>query len=644
MPAILTLAAIKVIEKAVDELFDKAKARYLGPAAIDKRIYLGDFSAPKSLPGIFMAAAREEGAVPDKDIIAHLTRNAANYLDAYRSSTKAQVVKDVQAFLQEAAAKGVQTNVETVLGGKLADTWGKVTNDVKRLIDTEASNARNMGALEGIIGVNTSQGIEDPVVYFVVVRDEHLCDECKRLHLLEDETTPKLWYLSELKHGYHKRKEAFPALGGEHPHCRCTLVTLMPGYGFDEGGMVKYVSPDHDEMEQQRGLKKGVNQRLFPFDPTKVSPTEQQAVNAWQQFHHNEGVSRRDIPLMSPEALGRALNRLHGLTQTRRGANGEREFLLHRGMSRDEISTDMGKIFSHSRTSWTPYHDVARGFAMDYGGKTVSAWIPESKIRSVPNQLGDVMVNGKGRNGMRGEGEVIVDPHEAELERDYRKGPPIDFLERRQKGGGIQAIRARARASGRGPGTGFLKAEEPLEKSDWPTSKYLAELARFGWVPTDRSAKHPTFTNKWFTPARPLALKHSEMRRIGIENMENSAKDVGLIWDYDGLRANPKHPYAEHYRKQGLLEPDPNAPPPMKTWTPEGPHKHVAIDTLVSTKPHLEAWQHLKYKKLLADGQHQAVPPISTMELEGQHHVLDGDEQLQAAKDLGYTHVPVRAG
>jgi hypothetical protein len=253
VPAILSLAAIKLIEKAVDELFDKAKGRYLGPAAIDKRIYLGDFSAPKSLPGIFMAAAREEGAVPDKDIIAHLTRNAANYLDAYRAKTKAQVVKEVQGFLQEAAMNGVKTDVETVLGGKLADTWGKVTGDVKRLIQTEATSARNMGALEGIIGVNTSQGIEDPVVYFVVVRDDDLCDECAHLHLLENGVTPRLWHLSELKHGYHKAGEEQPALGGEHPHCRCTLVTLMPGYGFGKDGMVKYISPDHDEMEAQRG-------------------------------------------------------------------------------------------------------------------------------------------------------------------------------------------------------------------------------------------------------------------------------------------------------------------------------------------------------------------------------------------------------
>jgi hypothetical protein len=535
VPVILSLAAIKLIEKAVDELFDKAKGRYLGPAAIDKRIYLGDFSNPKSLPGIYMSAAREEGAVPDKDIIAHLTRNAANYLDAYRSATKAQVVKQVQAFLAEAAAKGVKTDVGTVLGGKLADTWGKVTTDVKRLIDTEASNARNMGALEGIIGVNTSQGIEDPVVYFVVVRDDDLCDECARLHLLENGVTPKLWYLSELKHGYHKKGEDQPALGGEHPHCRCTLVTLMPGYGFDKAGMVKYVAPDHDEMEAQRSMKKSV---------TELPPQD----------------LRNDMDLLSDE----------------------RKWLR-------AVKTPGSPVVHKTGFTGTviqPAHDPVNGQG-------------QHRMALVEHLMDGAKVQ-------RWYDALHLSPHEPE-------------------GKVLQ-----------------LKRSEPLEKSDWPTSKYLAELERFGWVPTERANKHPTFTNKHFTPTRPMTLKHSEMRRIGIENMENNAKDVGLIWDYNGLRANPKHPYAEHYRKAGLLEPDPGAPPPVKSWSPAVPHKHVPIDSLVSSKPQLEAWQHLKYKKLLADGQHGAVPPVSTMEMEGQHHVLEGDEQLQAAKDLGYTHVPVR--
>lgn len=251
----LPLAAIKLIERAVDQLFDKAKARYLGPQSLPKRIYVG-FRSEFSLPGIFHNASREERAIPDKKILDGLIQNAGNYLDAYRAQTKANVVKKVQAFLREAEAAGVDTDLPTVLGGQLADVWAKTTHDVKRLIDTEATGARNMGALEGIVSVNASEGIEDPVVYWVVVRDQHLCDECKRLHLLEDEVTPRCWFLSEVGHGYHKKGEGAPKVSGLHPHCRCTMVTLMPGYGFDAGGMVRFKSLNHDEIARQRGLKK----------------------------------------------------------------------------------------------------------------------------------------------------------------------------------------------------------------------------------------------------------------------------------------------------------------------------------------------------------------------------------------------------
>jgi hypothetical protein len=252
MPVTLSLAAIKLIERAVEKLFDRAKVRYLGPAAIDKRIYAG-FKTEFSLPGLFMSAAREESAVPDKKIIEALTRGAATYLDSYREATKAQVVKKVQAFLRDAELKGIDTDVKTVLGGELANVWTKTTSDVKRLIGTEATNARNMGALEGIVAVNTAEGIEDPVVYWVVVRDDHLCEECQRLHLLDDGKTPRVYHLSEVGHGYHKKGEPDPKVGGLHPNCRCTMVTLMPGYGFGSDGMVKFVALDHDEIKKQRG-------------------------------------------------------------------------------------------------------------------------------------------------------------------------------------------------------------------------------------------------------------------------------------------------------------------------------------------------------------------------------------------------------
>lgn len=255
MAWILPAGAVRIIEAAVERLFDRAKVRYLGPKSIpmDKRIYFGIKYNPKlSLPGLFHGAAREERVIPDEKVVASLVRNASNYLDAYKSAAKAKVVKEIQSFFQEADTGKVKA-LTPVLNGRLADLWGDVTHQVKRMVDTEASNARNMGVLEGILGVSTSQGIKDPVVFWITARDANVCKECAKLHLMPNGVTPRLWFLSEVSQGYHVAGENHPAVGGLHPHCRCSMVTLMPGYGFDKAGMVRFVSLDHDEIKAQRG-------------------------------------------------------------------------------------------------------------------------------------------------------------------------------------------------------------------------------------------------------------------------------------------------------------------------------------------------------------------------------------------------------
>lgn len=249
----LSAGAVKAIHRALDQLFDRAKARYLGPNVLPRSRALYVYFRPEfSLPGMFMNAAKEERAIPNKQTVETLIETAGNYIDSYRAATKAQVTHKIQSFLTEADVKGIDTDLKTVLGGELANTWGKVTGDIRRLVDTENTTARNMGTLEGIMGVSASLGEEDPVVFWVVVRDQHLCSECKKLHLLSDGITPRVWRLSEVGHGYHKKGEKDPKIGGLHPNCRCSMVYLAKGYGFDGSGMIKYISPDHDEYQNQR--------------------------------------------------------------------------------------------------------------------------------------------------------------------------------------------------------------------------------------------------------------------------------------------------------------------------------------------------------------------------------------------------------
>lgn len=284
-PVALSERTVKSIYRAVDRLFDRLKARVLEREPGDKRIVIA-VKPRATLGDLFVQAARLEGVKrPDETVLQGLVRVATGFVEAQREATKAHVVRAVEAWVNEARARGADADPKTVLGGELAQVFQRASDGVKKILDTEATKARNLGTLDGIVRVNAARGIDDPTVYFVVVRDDALCSECKRLHLLDDEVTPRVWKLSELGHGYHRKGEDSPKLGGLHPHCRCSLVTLMPGYGFERGG-VAYVAPDHDEYARQRALGKAE----APWG-AQLAKSRPEGIRTWERnrdvYHEN---------------------------------------------------------------------------------------------------------------------------------------------------------------------------------------------------------------------------------------------------------------------------------------------------------------------------------------------------------------------
>lgn len=245
-------AAIKRISDAIDLLFDKISKRLLGRTT-DKTIAIkvGGYVPELTLPALLTAAAQEERTKPSSETVNSLVEIAQGYINAQKETAKSRVVKEVDSWLQEASKKKIKTDLSTVLEGRLSEVFGKVEASVKKIVDTEATTARNIGTLEGITKIAAGSGSDDPVVIFIVVRDNSLCSECKRLHLLPDGITPRAWLLSEVAHSYHQKVDDFPSIGGEHPNCRCSLAYLGRGYGF-VNGKIAYIGPDHDELKRQR--------------------------------------------------------------------------------------------------------------------------------------------------------------------------------------------------------------------------------------------------------------------------------------------------------------------------------------------------------------------------------------------------------
>ena len=236
---------ISRIHTALDKLFERIKDRFLGARLVDKTLTITTDRPDLTLVGLATAAAADDGARIRPKTLTGIINIAGSYLDSARERAKAELIHHVLAA--EQAGKE-----PAALSGQLAGVWEKVTNDVMRIADAETQRSRATGALEGIAMINLQAGIDDASVFFVVVRDGLRCKECTRLHLLPDETTPRVWKMSEVGTGYHKRGESNPKINGLHPHCRCSLATLMPGYGFDAAGMVSFVGKNHDEYASQR--------------------------------------------------------------------------------------------------------------------------------------------------------------------------------------------------------------------------------------------------------------------------------------------------------------------------------------------------------------------------------------------------------
>lgn len=197
-------------------------------------------------------------------------------------------------------------------------------------------------------------------------------------------------------------------------------------------------APYEYAIKSEEQLEKGVNQRLFPFNPAEVPTDDKKRVQNWQ----SDPTNREAIPELPANAHQRALQRLHGLTEARRNPQtGEREFMLHRGMALKEFKGIKGGYANYKgMTSWTPHHDMAEylgeKFSPDGQYRVVSAWVPESKIHSILPQFGDtrparyenqfdengdtlweqkVIPNPPGPNQMANEHEVIAHPHRFEL-------------------------------------------------------------------------------------------------------------------------------------------------------------------------------------------------------------------------------------
>lgn len=248
MPFKLSSRLLKIIENKISSMFDSIKYKLLGPRSGDKSLYITTFDIEKSIPKIYEEAIRQEGGIPNIQTLNKLTDTSKNYIDSLKLKTINTMISEIEKH----AAKPDFSPQE--LEENLVESWKQVTSNLEKIVKTETQVAKNIGLLEGIVRNNARIGIEDPTIAFICVPRDQFgpCPECTRLHLMEDEKTPRLWKLSELSRGYHKKGNPTPSILGCHPNDRCVMVTILPSFGFNEKGKTTYIKKGFDALKAQR--------------------------------------------------------------------------------------------------------------------------------------------------------------------------------------------------------------------------------------------------------------------------------------------------------------------------------------------------------------------------------------------------------
>lgn len=377
-------------------------------------------------------------------------------------------------------------------------------------------------------------------------------------------------------------------------------------------------------------LQKGALRREAPFNPEKDVPSAE-VHHAKEWVKQNRPVQRERLPRHEGAIRMRALNKLANHTASRRNpTTGEREFLLHRGMSAIEHNGHVSGELPPTHSSWTPSHDQARQFANDYSdddgmgtknpepGHLASAWIPEKHIHNFPFMLS----HDPAIKGYRPEFETVVAPHEyniisaptawdikaAAREKAWTSG---FSLQTTKKLGGKESVRERIQTQmGPKPVTKSLeKAKKLAAPKEVPGLIKIPSGIANGSVGAE-SAKTPYTGNAASNPSRSGPEPAGTGPFVG-SIPHDSANGRGFMSSTPDLVLDSSHlhpSYANHH------------PDLVDGLKPDEHHGHISEDTITEG---VRVGQHTKHNTKVV-----VKPPLDF------EKILDnsGDEGMGTAK------------
>jgi hypothetical protein len=242
------------LNKIVEDIFDNIALQLIGdiPRLQDKKRLVISASTNFGLPHLFVQAMKNKtpNAI-EKDVLKSLLTTSYGHIESLKHKTTSNITERLDGIARESKLRKRKIKKEEI-EAVVNEEFGKAKSNLEAIAEYESTKLRNLGTMMDITSVASSVGDEDPSVFFVVIKDNVTCKECIRLHLMPDQITPRIWKLSELKQAYHKRGTDAPSAFGLHPFCRCTLVYLTRGFGFDKTGKLTYKESDYDAYLEQK--------------------------------------------------------------------------------------------------------------------------------------------------------------------------------------------------------------------------------------------------------------------------------------------------------------------------------------------------------------------------------------------------------
>jgi hypothetical protein len=176
----LSQGAVVEVERRVDEMFNRLLTRLLGGHFTGKHLFI-TVDPSLSIPALFANAVTEEGGKLDRDLLQNMADVVKHLVDKQRADAKATTVRRIQMLLEDVKAGRLQPeNFRNAVESELTESWGRISSNVERVVDTESQHAVTIGLKDGIEQMNAARGIDDPVYVFIPKQDAALCDECRR--------------------------------------------------------------------------------------------------------------------------------------------------------------------------------------------------------------------------------------------------------------------------------------------------------------------------------------------------------------------------------------------------------------------------------------------------------------------------------